>query len=280
MNGKLLAKLAGTTKAGGQKHELDKFYTKPETALACINKVSGLRDYDLVIEPSAGAGAFSDQIEDCVAYDLDPEHPNIIQKDWFTVEEARDGRRILVIGNPPFGQQNSLAIRFINHAAKFATTIAFILPKSFMKESVQNLLNPNLHLTHSEILPANSFTLHGEDMNVPCVFQIWEYDSTRVREKSAVVQHTGFSFVKKNANPDLYIQRVGGKAGHAGVDWQHRSEQSNYFVKLDEGVVSGDLIEHINSLPFEVRNHSVGPRSLSKKELIKELTDVYSQYLA
>lgn len=280
MNGKLLTKLAGTTKAGGQKHELDKFYTKPETALACINKVDELRDYDLVIEPSAGSGAFSDQIEGCVAYDLEPEHPEIIQKDWFTVEEARDGRRILVIGNPPFGQQNSLAIRFINHAAKFATTIAFILPKSFMKESVQNLLNPNLHLTYNEVLPANSFTLHGEDMSVPCVFQIWEYDSSRVREKSAVIQHTGFSFVKKNSNPDLYIQRVGGKAGHAGTDWEHRSEQSNYFVKLDEGATAVDLVDHINSLPFEVRNHSVGPRSLSKKELIKELTDVYPQYVA
>lgn len=267
-----MEKQAGTTKANGQKHSLDKFYTKSDVAKTCIDSVDP-ELFEQIIEPSAGSGSFSKQIRGCVAFDLDPEDSSVVEQDWFAYEQLREaGSKVLVIGNPPFGQQNSLAVKFINHAAGFADTIAFILPRSFMKESVQKLLYPNLHLRSNVVLERNSFTLEEEDMDVPCVFQIWDYNSSKVREHVAAPGYVGFSFVKKAANPDLYVQRVGGKAGSAGVNFLDRSEQSNYFLKVDPSVTSAEaLAKIINGIDFKARNLSVGPRSLSKKEFLVDL---------
>lgn len=259
----------GTTKSGGRKHSLDKFYTKPSVAANLIERINA-SSYDLVIEPSAGSGAFSLQIPNCLAFDLEPEHSSILKKDWFSYEEKRsENRKILVIGNPPFGQQNNLAVQFINHAANFADTIAFILPLSFQKESIQRRLNKNLHLVENFILPKNSFLLDGQDYNVPSVFQVWNWQP-QLREVSAIPKLIGFEWVKKDNNPDLFIQRVGGKAGTFGDNWKTRNEQSNYFIKAKNSSLE-DIILELEKLKFQARDLSVGPRSISKKEILDEL---------
>jgi predicted RNA methylase len=262
----------GTTKSGGQKHDLDKFYTKPEIALACIQRLD-ISQYDLIIEPSAGAGAFSNQIEGSIAYDLEPENSNVTKQDWFSYSQPRNSKkRTLVIGNPPFGQQNSLAVKFINHAASFADTIAFILPLSFQKESVQDKLNLNYTLSQEWVVPKNSFTLENESINVPAVFQIWNYTPNTPRIVAAIPSFKGFNFVKKVASPDLYIQRVGGKAGAVGTHTANRSEASNYFIKVDTDIISvPDFITVIEALVHGSRDFTVGPRSISKRELLNEI---------
>ena len=47
------------------------------------------------------------------------------------------------LGNPPFGKNCSLAIKFFNKAAEFADLIAFIIPRTFKRISIQNKLNLN-----------------------------------------------------------------------------------------------------------------------------------------
>lgn len=268
----------GTTKAGGQKHALDKFYTKPEVANDCIQQLD-LSEFTEIIEPSAGSGAFSNQIPGIKAYDLEPEHPSIEKQDWFEYQRDRsDKDKILVIGNPPFGQQNTLAIRFINHAAVFADVIAFILPRSFMKASVQDRINSHFHLERNVVLPENSFELDGKDMSVPCVFQVWRYHvDTRV--KTLQLSAKGFKFVKKDNEPDFYVQRVGGNAGSIGWNWEERSEQSNYFVKAETTTDVADLFTNFSNLVIAEREYSVGPRSISKQELLKGLLLAAPQYV-
>jgi hypothetical protein len=262
----------GTTKSGGQKHSLDKFYTKPEIALDCIKRLD-ISSYDTIIEPSAGSGAFSNQINGCIAYDLEPEADNIIKQDWFDYTQTRNPeKRTLVIGNPPFGQQNSLAVKFINHSAVFADTIAFILPLSFQKESIQDKLNLNYTLSQEWVIPKNSFTLENESISVPSVFQVWDYTPATPRTIAATPAFKGFSFVKKAASPDLFIQRVGGKAGVTGTHTANRSEASNYFIKVDTDVISvPDFIAVIETLAHGSRDFTVGPRSISKRELLNEI---------
>ena len=127
----------GITKSKGHKEVNDKFYTKSEISKMCIDMLD-LSEFDLVIEPSAGNGSFSKQIDNCIAYDLVPEDETIYQQDFFELDITQfKGKKVLTIGNPPFGIQNNLAIRFFNKAAEYSDTIAFILPKSFMKESIQ-----------------------------------------------------------------------------------------------------------------------------------------------
>ena len=63
--------------------KLDKFYTPKQVAKDCIDTFwrtcSGITE---IIEPSAGNGAFSLQIPNCIAYDLEPEHESIIKQDF------------------------------------------------------------------------------------------------------------------------------------------------------------------------------------------------------
>ena len=47
--------------ARNKKHDKDKFYTKPSTAIKLISLIN-LKNYDVVIEPSAGNGSFSNNI--------------------------------------------------------------------------------------------------------------------------------------------------------------------------------------------------------------------------
>ena len=264
----------GTTKSGGRKNLMDKFYTKPEVAAALIEKTEPAK-FDVVIEPSAGSGAFSSQIPNCIALDLEPEGEGINRQDWFLYERERtsSNERVLVIGNPPFGQQNNLAIAFINHAARLADKVAFVLPISFKKESVQNRLAPNLHLIYEEDLPPNSFTLDGDDYDVRCVYQIWEAkeEIRHQRSRSAINSNLLFTFVKKVDAPDFSIQRVGGNAGKANSEWQEKSEQSNYFVRLIRRPRSkkqaDEILARLNSIVYPSRDHAVGPRSLSKHEI-------------
>ena len=265
----------GTTKSGGRKHELDKFYTKPDVAKHLLARFD-FSKFDAVIEPSAGSGSFSDQIPDCIAMDSSPENPRIMKKDFFTYSRAPKSDSIeedvLVIGNPPFGQQNNLAIRFINHATTFATTVAFILPVSFKKASVQSRINRHFHLVHQEDLPEDSFSLNGNDYAVKTVFQVWEKRTTPrpLSELEMSTENHLFTYVKKSESPDAAIQRIGGNAGKATTSFESKSENSNYFVKFKRSLKQAELeatISALNSIEHASRNFSVGPRSISKFEM-------------
>ena len=59
-------------------------------------------------------------------------------------------KRYLVVGNPPFGKISSIAIKFFNKSAEYADCIAFIIPRTFKRVSVQNKLNLNFHLMYNE----------------------------------------------------------------------------------------------------------------------------------
>lgn len=260
----------GVTKSKGKKHDLDKFYTLPSTAKFCIDLLD-LSEFSLIIEPSAGAGSFSNQLpKGTLALDLNPECEGIIKQDFFEYAPGEISGKILVIGNPPFGQQNSLALKFINHAAQFADTIAFIIPRSFDKDSLKRRVDKNFHLKSSTVLPAKSFTLNDEPYAVPCIFQIWQRGTQLRVDVATTLTTKHFRFVKKNGSPDLSIRRIGGNAGKASLNTDV-SDQSNYFVVNTSSLSVDDLVEHINSLQFPSRDMGVGPRSISKGELIAVL---------
>lgn len=238
--------MKGTTKSLGQKNKFDKFYTNINIAQYCLSKID-LTQYDLIIEPSAGNGAFSNQINNCIALDIEPEDPKIIQQDFFTFYPAKEYNKILVVGNPPFGQQSTLAVKFFNHAATFADTIAFILPRSFKKYSLQNQLNLYFKLIYAEDLPENSFILENKAYNVPCVFQIWSRQNQK-RDKIKLKTTSNFiEFTKNIEEADFRIQRVGGNAGKAFMD-KNGALSSNYYIINKTGIPTQDLIMLLNKI--------------------------------
>lgn len=256
------------TKSNGQKDTLDRFYTPEDVVKQCLSLLD-LNQFDCIIEPSAGTGNFSKYLPNCFAYDIAPEAENIIQADWFKIDKSQFNKysNILVCGNPPFGEQNQLAIRFFNEAAKIANVIAFILPLSFKKDSIQNRLSLEFQLYKEIILDNCPFLLKNQQkIIVPCVFQIWKKQKTLRKKKKLKTVSQYFSFTTKEG-ADFRIQRVGGNAGKASFDL-NRAISSNYFIKNTSFLSNEDFVDLINRLIFPSISFTVGPKSLSKGELI------------
>jgi hypothetical protein len=265
-------------KKGLIRNTIDKFYTKNEIAKDCINiikKYIDISNSDLIIEPSAGSGVFIPFIkplsDNNLFLDIIPENKEIIKQDFLDleyVELLKKYKRIHIIGNPPFGRQASLAIKFIKKCCLFSNSISFILPKSFKKDSMQKYFDKNFHLIYQCDLPLNSFLVNNIEYDVPCVFQIWILKNIK-RDDIIKVEPKNFSFVKKSENPDISFRRVGVNAGIISTDINSKSEQSHYFIKFTNKIVLKDNLKNLSNIKFNF-NNTVGPKSISKQELISE----------
>ena len=278
------APLSNQTK-GLKRNTMDKYYTKESTVNMCIDLVQKnlqINRNDLIIEPSAGNGSFIPGIKQLtdhyVFYDIEPEHADILPQDYLlldgpAVEEGIEGRRIHVIGNPPFGRQSSLAIQFIKKSCEFCDSLSFILPKSFKKDSLQKTFPLSFHRVYETDIPNRSFLVNGQEHDVPCVFQIWEKrDASRAVCEKKVPRH--FIFVSQNDGPDISFRRVGVNAGAIDVQTEGKSVQSHYFIRFTNGKSVDENRKKIADIKFE-ENNTVGPKSISKQELISRFNDCF-----
>lgn len=115
------------------KIELDKYYTPKDLAEYCVNKtkeIIGEENISEWLEPSAGAGVFLDFLDDnYLAYDISPEDNRIVKQDYLELDlEYKKGR--CIIGNPPYGDRNSLSVKFFKKSILLGDYVAFILPSS------------------------------------------------------------------------------------------------------------------------------------------------------
>lgn len=267
----------GTTGSLGKKSDLDKFYTDPKIAKNLINILKKEYKDAVYIEPSAGNGSFSKQI-DCIALDIEPEDKSIRKQDWlkYKWEDVSDEDFVVVFGNPPFGTSSDLAIKFIKKTEERADVIAFILPQSFMKDSYINKIPKNYHLkedvcgTRGICMDCN-FILNNKPYKVPTVFQIWEKQDFNRKKRKKKTKSEIIEFTDKES-ADFRIQRVGGNAGKAFLD-KDKVVESNYFIynKIKNKISNEKLIDIINNLEYETISYTSGPKSLSKEELIESL---------
>lgn len=243
---------------------LDKLYTRPDVAKWCISRLN-LGSYDRIIEPSAGGGAFSSQIKGVEAYDLEPEHRSIKKQDFLKFDTEKGN--ILVIGNPPFGRSNALSLAFINRAARFARTIAFILPKSCQKETFISRLDPHVHLRKVYQLPKNSFLIQGvTPADINCAFFVFDVRQ-KERPKAETPETDDFAFTKKEG-ADFAILRKGYKVGRLiPLDDTHFSEASKYYIKSRIG--KRELMRRLSALSYPEAEMVLGSDSISHKEIIR-----------
>jgi hypothetical protein len=250
-----------------KKHTNHKFYTKVEVAIKLIDLID-LSKYDCIIEPSAGKGSFSKNIihSNLVALDIDPEDESINKLDWFNFKwiEGESRKKVLVIGNPPFGNQGALALNFIKKCDELEVdTIAFILPKSFKKETIKRRIPHHYHLSNEIDLDDDSYTLLNNNYSVPSIFQIWDRKMEIRKKVELKTKSNLINFVKKSENPDYSLRRVGFYAGKVDDEIDTKSEQSHYYIKS-----SPEIKDFLKYYKWD-HNNTSGPRSIGKGEIIK-----------
>lgn len=264
--------------------ELDQFYTKPNVANNCYeflkSKIKISSTY-LFLEPSAGDGSFFDLMppKGRIGLDLEPKKFDDIRRGDFLDYKGEDlTRKTIVLGNPPFGKNASLAIKFFNHAASFPNVdvIAFIVPKTFRKVSLQNKISMEFGMVDETNLDDNSFLKNGNEYKVPSCFQIWRRLSSPRKTIKTKTENKWFSFVKKDETPDLAVRRVGGRTGICVDEIEPCKSHSFYFLKLKQGIGKIQLMEHINDLQKKKRflvvaSNTAGVRSMSKGEFVETL---------
>jgi len=248
--------------------ELDKFYTPKQVAKDCIDTFwRTCFDITEIIEPSAGNGAFSLQIPNCIAYDLQPEHESITKQDFLKLDlPYKQGR--LIIGNPPFGDRNNLARSFYKKATELCDAIAFILP-------ISQLNNSDSLYEFDLIKSVDLGILEYSGMKIHCCFNIYTRPKNGLNSKP----NLKIDWIKvyrddqdgyENINADLCIFRRGASAGKEKFADTHTQ---TYKIVVDDK----SKVEYVKDriLNFDWSNfkkHQSAP-SLSKNDIYRLFTN-------
>lgn len=215
-----------------------------------------------VLEPSCGAGYFSDRIADCVAIELDSEiAPSYsIKRDFFEFDDSE--KFSTIIGNPPyvrfqdirprtlrllnlcgFDGRTNLYVFFIEKCLRHLVPggeLILITPRDFLKATSSRRLNKTLYeqgtITH--IVDLGDLRVF-EDATPNCI--IWRYQKGDLSRRSLYFDAATMSDVR-------FLH-------HATIRWQERRfvevsghlsfTEEDYVTRLDKfffvkvGAVSG-----------------------------------------
>ena len=221
------------------------------------------------LEPAGGTGSFVEALSELGAKDIrsldtHPKHPQVALGDFLkTHVEETD---LVTISNPPFGRNNALSIPFFNHAADFSSHIAFLVPRSWRKWSVQNRLDARFHLIHDQDVNLIYVDQDGAPLaksnELRTCFQIWEKRSN-TRERVSVPDN---GFLKKTdpENADVAMRVFGYGCGQVLEDFPPRPNTTLMFLSLQEGVTAS-LLRELDVDRF--RNNTAYTQALSFQEI-------------
>ena len=221
------------------------------------------------IEPAGGTGSFIDALSEIGAtnirsMDTNPKHKSVQKADFLTQDIK--GVDFVTLSNPPFGRNNALSIPFFNHAAGFSSHIAFLVPRSWRKWSVQNRLDLNFHLIHDQEVNLIYENELGEPLakanELRTCFQIWEKKQNK-REK-VVVPDNGYLEKTTPENADVAMRVFGYGCGQVLDNFEPKPNTTLMFLKLNSGVT----ISLLRELDFDrFRNNTAYTQALSFQEI-------------
>ena len=248
--------------------ELDKYYTKPEIVKRCLKAIR-IPSYDYIVEPSAGNGAFFKQIpgKNKIGIDIKPEDKQIIRADWFKFKMPGQYKKVLVIGNPPFGKYHSLSDAFLNQALSFdnVKTIAFVLPNTYNKHSRQKIIPGSWRIKKIIALGRDSFTYNGESRHCPCSFFVLDKSSGKdLRIKPSEVKTDDFTFVCPPAQ-DFFIF---GAVPHKIISWPAKNNRGYYIKSF---IPKKELISRFKTIKWQGNSCANGGVAwFTKLEIIQQ----------
>jgi hypothetical protein len=85
-----------------------------------------------------------------------------------------------------------------------------------------------------------------------------------------------FHFVEKSENPHISFRRVGVNAGIISTDIQEKSAQSHYFIVFTNDKDIQENLTLLSTIKYDF-NNTVGPKSISKQELIAKFNPLFEK---
>ena len=167
-----------------------------------------------------------------------------------------------IVGNPPYGRNTSLAVKFLNKAIELTDNVHYVLPRSFRKPSILNRVHPNLHLT--EDLDVADETFGGKIITCLQRWELREDVRPRIQTRST---HPDFKFVPRE-EANLFVGRMGaGPSGKVLTENFVHYATTHFFLSVTEEV-RDRLILLAPKFYAQARKSVVGVPNLSKNEMI------------
>lgn len=234
------------------KIENDKYYTPEKLSKYCIDKtfeIIGEENIADIIEPSAGDGSFSKQLFFCTAYDIEPEHKDIIKQDYLELNISyKEGR--LIIGNPPYGTKMHLAVKFFKKSVQLGDYISFILPISQLDNNVSLF---DFDLIYSEDLELQYYT----DRKIHCCFNIYKRPANGLNKKPKFEMNdiTIIRDAKKDYNniQDYDIRMCYWGSGSAGkiLTKDDKRYAGEYKIKIHNEQLKNKIIDVLSTTDWK-----------------------------
>jgi hypothetical protein len=257
------------------KIELDKYYTPPELAKYCIDKtfeIIGEENISEIIEPSAGNGVFSEQIPAHFAYDIEPEHENIIKQDYLKLDINYLWGR-LIIGNPPYGRCLSLAQKFYKKSVELGDYISFILPISQLNNT-QSMYE--FDLIYSEDLEKNTYT----DRTLHCCLNIYKRPNSGELNKKTLNKLKDVTIVRQDSKKynsidkyDFLMSCFGASAGKLINTYDSKEYCGMYKIIINKKVLKDRINDILNNVDWQVRLKFIAQPKIQQFHIIELLKE-------
>ena len=233
----------------------EQFYTPKDLARSLVAEVRNyLGDFadQSFLEPACGNGSFVTALRDFGASDVTsidkyPLIADATEVDY--LDYLPPGSDYVTVTNPPFGRNNSLSIPFFNHAASHSQLIAFLVPRSWRKWSVQNRLDTNFHLVSDQDVFVSYEDAEGNRLakrnELRTCFQIWE----RRVELRALIEVPDNGFLQRTTpqSADIAIRVFGYGCGTVMTDFPRVANTTLMFLKAS----GAEVVRLLPSLNFQ-----------------------------
>lgn len=209
--------------------------------------------------PAPSALFFRARGSHVIAFYIVPTSDEIIGEGFLSVTpEDTDGVTVSV-GNPPFGERSATAKRFIVKCIELGVdVIAFVLPNTFNKLTMQRVFPSEWRLVSATRLPKDSFhTPDGDGYGVPTSFFIWT-----VRDD--ILPDTDLRAIRYPVPPDwAYARRgdgtadlcVNGNSGEVRRPSEITNPKAEHFIRCSDGSEEG--IAAVASVFEKVREEGI-----------------------
>ena len=173
-----------STNRGGQRDEMDRYYTPGPLAAACVDLLPPLRGLH-VVEPSVGGGAFARalaargaRVNGC---DIDPDAAGRHDVSRFRLGSALNWPcpAAWYVGNPPYGDAQAHVEHALSHAS---IGVAFLLRLAFLESARRHPFWTDHPASDVYVFSRRpSFTLDGRSDSCAYAWFVWLHGDRSMR---------------------------------------------------------------------------------------------------